>query len=69
MLVLSRKVGERIMVGDDIVVEVAEVRGNRVRLAVSAPDYVSIARSELLDAVIEDERRQASPLRVLPRAS
>ena len=69
MLVLSRRVGERIMVGDDIVIEVAEVRGNRVRLAIGAPDYITIAREELLGALLEDEQRKARPpAAVLPLA-
>ena len=47
MLVLSRKNGESICLGDDIEVTVCQVSGNRVRLAISAPQHVSIRRSEL----------------------
>ncbi len=47
MLVLSRKNGESIRVGDDIEVTVCQISGNRVRLAISAPCHVSIRRSEL----------------------
>ncbi len=47
MLVLSRKNGESIHLGDDIVITVCQVRGNRVRLAINAPKHVSIRRSEL----------------------
>jgi carbon storage regulator len=47
MLVLSRKSGESIRLGDDIEVTVCQISGHRVRLAISAPRHVSIRRSEL----------------------
>lgn len=50
MLVLSRKVGERIHIGGDVFVEVRRVAGNRVTLAVNAPKNVRILRGELLEA-------------------
>lgn len=50
MLVLSRKLGERIHIGDDVFVEVRRVAGNRVTLAVCAPQNVRILRGELFDA-------------------
>lgn len=47
MLVLTRKLGESIQIGDSIVVEVAAVQGKRVRIAIQAPDDVEIRRGEL----------------------
>ena len=47
MLVLSRKVGERIQIGDAISVTVTKIAGNRVTLGVSAPKNVRVVRSEL----------------------
>jgi carbon storage regulator len=47
MLVLSRKLGERLMIGDDIVLIVNKVAGNRVTLAIEAPNHVRIVRGEL----------------------
>jgi carbon storage regulator len=47
MLVLSRKVGEKIQIGDDITVVVTRVTGRRVTLGISAPRAVSVVRSEL----------------------
>jgi carbon storage regulator len=49
MLVLSRKMGERIHIGEDIFVEVRRVAGNRVTLAVCAPKHVRILRGELFE--------------------
>ncbi len=51
MLVLSRKLGERIYVGDNIVFEVRRISGNRVTLAIDAPKSIRILRGELKEAV------------------
>ena len=48
MLVLSRKVGESIQIGDDVVVTVQHVQGGRIRLSVQAPADVFILRGELV---------------------
>ena len=53
MLVLSRKTGERIRIGDDITIEVRRVAGNRVTLALDAPRHVRILRGELEQAARE----------------
>ena len=61
MLVLSRKSGESIRVGDNIEITICHVAGNRVKLAIAAPREVSIQRSELSNSPSEDIR----PLRSL----
>ena len=48
MLVLTRKPGEKVVIGNGITLTVVEVGGNRVRLAFDAPDQVHILRSELV---------------------
>ena len=50
MLILQRKTGESLQIGEDITVTVVSVDNNRVRLAISAPNSVSILRSELVAA-------------------
>ena len=50
MLILQRKTGESLLIGEDITVRVVSVDGTRVRLAISAPEDVSILRSELVTA-------------------
>ena len=57
MLVLSRKVGEKVVIGDRITVVVNRVSGNRVSLGIDAPADVRIVRGELAEAVkaFEDE--------------
>lgn len=59
MLVLSRKVGEKVRIGDDIELTVIEVRGEAVRIGITAPLGVPIYRQELLDAVREENRAAA----------
>jgi carbon storage regulator len=49
MLVLTRKVGEKIHIGEDIVVTLLEIKGNRIRLGVEAPISVTVLRSELME--------------------
>ena len=51
MLVLSRRVGERLVIGDDIVVTVIEVRSDGVKLGIDAPRHVRVHRAEVLDAL------------------
>jgi carbon storage regulator len=51
VLVLTRKKGERVMIGDDIVVTVIDVRGDGVRIGFDAPRGVSIQRAEVVSAV------------------
>ena len=50
MLILQRKAGESLVIGEDISITVVSVDGGRVRLAISAPQDVPILRSELVDA-------------------
>lgn len=56
MLVLSRRINERIIIGDSIVLTVVQIQGNNVRLGVEAPADVEVVRDELL-------RRTRSPRR------
>ena len=65
MLVLTRKSGEKIHIGDDIVIEVKRVSGNRVTVAILAPADVRILRGELAEAVAEFEGPDDSGSRVV----
>lgn len=51
MLVLTRKYGQKIMIGDDIFITVLEARGDAIRVGIDAPAGVSVMRAELHDAV------------------
>jgi carbon storage regulator len=58
MLVLTRKSGERIVIGSNIVVTVVEIRGDCVKLAFDAPRAVSIHRDEVYRRILAEGRRQ-----------
>ncbi len=53
MLVLSRKLNDEIVVGDDVVIRIVKIKGNTVRLGISAPQDVSIMRGELPQRSVE----------------
>ncbi|TFC75571.1 carbon storage regulator CsrA [Cryobacterium sp. TMS1-20-1] len=53
MLVLTRKIGEKILIGDDIVISVLDVRGDSIRIGVDAPRGLKIQRDEVVRAVLE----------------
>lgn len=55
MLILQRKPGESLVIGEDISITVVSVDGGRVRLAISAPQDVPILRSELVDATAANQ--------------
>jgi carbon storage regulator len=61
MLVLSRRVGESIVVGDDVTVTVLEVRGDVVRIGIDAPRSVRVHRAELLREIESTNREAALP--------
>ena len=61
MLVLSRRVGESLVIGDDIVITILEQRGDIVRVGVDAPRHIQVRRQELLTQVAETNRAAASP--------
>lgn len=60
MLVLSRRVGERLVIGDDIVITVIDVRSDGVRVGIDAPRHVRINRAEVLEAVQQENARAAA---------
>ncbi|HEY3269352.1 MAG TPA: carbon storage regulator CsrA [Armatimonadota bacterium] len=59
MLVLTRRAGQSIQIGEDVEITVVEVRGDQVRLGINAPRNVSILRKEILEE-IHAETRQAA---------
>jgi carbon storage regulator len=57
-LVLSRHRDESIIIGDDIVVTVIDIRGDKIRLGITAPREVSVHREEIFRAIQEEKRRE-----------
>ena len=59
MLVLTRKPGERLMIGDNIVLTVVEVKGDNIRIGIDAPREVKVHRGEIYDAIVTENRQAA----------
>ena len=59
MLIITRRPGEKVMVGDDVVVHVLEVVGHSVRIGIEAPRSVPVYREEIWNAVREENRAAA----------
>lgn len=55
MLILTRRVGESLIIGDDVVVNVLGVKGNQVRIGVDAPKDVSVHREEIYDRIQQEK--------------
>ena len=72
MLILTRRVGETLMIGDEVTVTVLGVKGNQVRIGVNAPKDVSVHREEIYErikaenpgAVINSREESPSPRRI-----
>jgi carbon storage regulator len=59
MLVLSRHRDESIMIGDDIVITIVDIRGDKVRLGIDAPTDIPVHRQEVYDAIQRENRKAA----------
>jgi carbon storage regulator len=59
MLILTRRVGETVMIGEDITVTVLGVKGNQVRIGVNAPRNVAVHREEIFERIKREEAGEA----------
>ena len=59
MLVLTRKPGERLVIADNIVVTVVDVKGDNIRIGIDAPREVKVYRGEIYDAIVAENREAA----------
>jgi carbon storage regulator len=66
MLILSRKINEKIMIGEDISVSIIEIRGDQVRVGVDAPKAVKVFRQEVFDAIKAENKAAAQSGPVFP---
>ena len=61
MLVLSRQRDESIMIGDDVEIIIVDVRGDKVRLGITAPKSIAVHRREIYDAIQREKTEKKEP--------
>ncbi|HEV8019011.1 MAG TPA: carbon storage regulator CsrA [Steroidobacteraceae bacterium] len=58
MLILTRRVGETVMIGDDVTITVLGVKGNQVRVGINAPKHVAVHREEIYERIKREQQAE-----------
>jgi carbon storage regulator len=66
MLILSRKVDEKVIIGDDIKISIIEIRGDQVRIGIDAPKKLKVFRQEVYDAIKAENKAASKSASVIP---
>jgi carbon storage regulator len=66
MLILSRKINEKIMIGEEISISIIDIRGDQVRIGVDAPKTVKVFRREVFDAIRAENKAASESTPVFP---
>jgi carbon storage regulator len=64
MLILSRKINEKVVIGDDITISIIEVRGDQVRIGIDAPKKVKVFRQEVFDAITAENKAASASAKI-----
>lgn len=59
MLVLTRRLGETIVIGDDIVIKIVDIHGKQIRVGIEAPTEISVYRGEIYDRIMQENKAAA----------
>jgi len=66
MLILSRKVNEKVVINDDITISIIEIRGDQVRVGIDAPKKIKVFRQEVYDAIKAENKAASESASVIP---
>ena len=69
MLILTRRVGESLRIGDEVSVTVLGIKGSQVRIGVNAPKSVSVHREEVYDRINEEKSKNSADIPINPEKS
>ncbi len=58
MLILTRRVGEKLIIGDDVIVTILSLKGNQIRVGIDAPREVKVHRQEVFDRIQKEKERE-----------
>jgi len=67
MLILSRKINEKVIIGDDISISIIEIRGDQVRIGIDAPKKVKVFRQEVFDAIMAENKAASKSAAIIPQ--
>jgi carbon storage regulator len=67
MLILTRRVGETIVIGDDVIITVLGIKGNQVRIGINAPKDVSVHREEIYQRIQQEKNTTTSAAPAAPK--
>jgi carbon storage regulator len=67
MLILTRRIGQTLRIGDDVSVTVLAIRGNQIRVGIQAPTSVGVHREEIFDRLVEEGKAVPSAPKVIVR--
>jgi len=69
MLILSRKVNEKVVIGEDVTISIIEIRGDQVRIGIDAPKTVKVFRQEVFDAIKAENKAASQSAPVIPQVN